>query len=336
VAYRSGNSLNSSGSTGTVSVPVPTGFAAGDIIIGAVADDAAGAGSNAYLPAAFTALPSSPVAPTNDGQHFCCGTKYESGTPPTSYTYSFAAGGGGDSCIVQACFSGTGGTIDSSTGMDAANTFENTTINIPASGGISLTPSVTNDLVFIGGTDPVGDAVSSTWTPPSGMTTKVTVEGSSRFTNLALFVHENNASGSTGALTAVDTQGSSLSSGWGCFLIAFAATAAAPTIVQHPASTTINDGEYWYGWVLSNNPGTDTYQWQQNTGSGWSNVVGQTGAYFTAGTRLHVADSGIQYRCNVTNGGGTTASNAATITVQTPRSAKKGQWDPSLVIKAWW
>jgi hypothetical protein len=119
-------------------------------------------------------------------------------------------------------------------------------------------------------------------------------------------------------------------------LAVYNTSAAAPTIVQQPASATINDGEYWYGWVISDHPGTDTYQWQQNTGSGWTDVVGQTTSYFAAATRLHVADSGIQYRCNVTNGGGTTASNAATITVQTPRSGTAGEWDPMLVIKGWW
>lgn len=114
------------------------------------------------------------------------------------------------------------------------------------------------------------------------------------------------------------------------------AGAIPPVIVQPPASTTLNDNEYWYGWVISDHPGTDTYQWQQNTGSGWTNIVGQTSNYYTAATRLHVADSGIQYRCNVTNANGTTASAAATITVQAKRSATLGQWDLGLSIKTWW
>jgi hypothetical protein len=37
-------------------------------------------------------------------------------------------------------------------------------------------------------------------------------------------------------------------------LAVYNTSAAAPTIAQQPASATINDGEYWYGWVLSNKP----------------------------------------------------------------------------------
>jgi hypothetical protein len=108
-----------------------------------------------------------------------------------------------------------------------------------------------------------------------------------------------------------------------------------PSIFQQPAGATINDGDYWYGWIVDDGTATG-YQWQQNTGSGWTDVVGQTTRYFTAATILHVADSGIQYRCVVTNAGGTTISSAAGVTVQAPRSGRLGEWDRSLDVKGWW
>jgi hypothetical protein len=111
--------------------------------------------------------------------------------------------------------------------------------------------------------------------------------------------------------------------------------ALSPT--QQPGSLAINAGDYWYGQVVATDGGSPpvTYQAQINTGSGWSNIGGATAASY-ASAALTVADSGTQYRWNVTNAIGTTTTAAATVTVIAARSGSLGQFDPGMRIEGWW
>ncbi|MCK8479150.1 GEVED domain-containing protein [Psychroserpens algicola] len=84
-----------------------------------------------------------------------------------------------------------------------------------------------------------------------------------------------------------------------------------------------------------------SYQWEVNSGSGWGNVSGGTGAttdtYTTAATSA-VMD-GNQYRCVVTNACGSTTSNPATLTLSnsSPNNAQSlsGCFEDTSVILTW-
>lgn len=59
-----------------------------------------------------------------------------------------------------------------------------------------------------------------------------------------------------------------------------------------------------------------TYQWQVNTGTGFSNISGATSASYTV-TGLTTAMTGYAYRCVISGQCGSTTSNSATLTVNT-------------------
>jgi hypothetical protein len=61
---------------------------------------------------------------------------------------------------------------------------------------------------------------------------------------------------------------------------------------------------------------TGTYQWQVNTGSGFSNIAGATAATYTA-TGVTTSMTGNTYRCIVSGQCGTTTSSTVTLTVNT-------------------
>lgn len=97
------------------------------------------------------------------------------------------------------------------------------------------------------------------------------------------------------------------------------AFAQAPSISSHPGNDTACQGAAGYFLVTASN--TTSYQWQVNTGSGWSNVSNTSpygGAttdslYITAAT---TAMDGYQYRCIATGSTSPAAtSNAATLYV---------------------
>ena len=92
-------------------------------------------------------------------------------------------------------------------------------------------------------------------------------------------------------------------------------TVSKPTITAQPKNATAANGESATFSVTAAGEGTLTYQWQfkRSGATSWSNWSGKTAASLvvTAGSN----NNGCQYRCAVTNAGGTTYSNAATLTV---------------------
>ncbi|MBF8149740.1 choice-of-anchor D domain-containing protein [Winogradskyella sp. F6397] len=86
---------------------------------------------------------------------------------------------------------------------------------------------------------------------------------------------------------------------------------------------------------------TDSYQWQVNTGSGWNNVTGGSGAttdtYTTAATSAPM--DGSQYRCILTNICGNTTSNAVTLNLsnEAPNNARniEGCFEDTTVTLNW-
>jgi hypothetical protein len=90
--------------------------------------------------------------------------------------------------------------------------------------------------------------------------------------------------------------------------------AAAPTIDTQPQSISVPEGETAQFTVsATSSGGALTYQWQVDTGGGFANVTLGSGAttatYTTAATRNAEADTGYNYRCNVTDDNGTTATD---------------------------
>lgn len=85
-------------------------------------------------------------------------------------------------------------------------------------------------------------------------------------------------------------------------------------ITQQPQSQTVLEGRSANLTVAATSPNAISYQWQQNTGSGWVNVAGATTANFTS-VPLTVANTGIKYRAVVNGYGITQISGEATITV---------------------
>ena len=72
-----------------------------------------------------------------------------------------------------------------------------------------------------------------------------------------------------------------------------------------------------------------SYQWEENSGNGWSNVSGGSGANTATYTTpaLVAGDNGKQYRCQLSNGCGTVTSDPASLTVAAyVRSKTSGNW----------
>jgi len=94
----------------------------------------------------------------------------------------------------------------------------------------------------------------------------------------------------------------------------------APAITTQPINQSVSEpSTATFSVIASNATG---YQWQINTGSGWSDISGATlNSYTTAATTT--AMSGYQYQCIVSGAApcGAVTSNAVTLTVNPPSSA---------------
>ncbi|MCL2703195.1 MAG: immunoglobulin domain-containing protein [Defluviitaleaceae bacterium] len=113
------------------------------------------------------------------------------------------------------------------------------------------------------------------------------------------------------------------------FTLTVSAAPAEPAFTTHPLNRTVAPGENAsFTATAAGNP-APTYQWQVNSGSGWSDIPGATG---TTLTLQSVAESlsGNQYRCVASNNLGKAESNAATLTVST--TGGPGGPDPTVPV----
>ncbi|WP_052184274.1 GEVED domain-containing protein [Psychroserpens sp. Hel_I_66] len=115
----------------------------------------------------------------------------------------------------------------------------------------------------------------------------------------------------------------------------------APTISNQPNNATrVIPAAATFSVTASGTP-TPTYQWQVNTGTGWNNVTGGTGAttnsYNTGATNATMHNN--QYRCVVTNVCGAVNSGAATLTLTNTATsnvtAVQGCFDDDSVTLSW-
>lgn len=107
----------------------------------------------------------------------------------------------------------------------------------------------------------------------------------------------------------------------GCYIYSNTVSLAitnVPSITTQPTNQSVTTAQTATYTVAAT--GASTYQWQENTGSGWNNITnggvyaGATGASFTI-TNPPTSMNAYQYRCIVTNSCGNVNSNAATLTV---------------------
>ena len=89
----------------------------------------------------------------------------------------------------------------------------------------------------------------------------------------------------------------------------------APAISAQPGNQNLIFGDNASFTVTASGTAPYTYQWQVNSGAGFTNVSGATSATLTL-TNPTVSLSGSEYRCVVTNSCGSVTSNAATLHVQ--------------------
>ena len=94
-----------------------------------------------------------------------------------------------------------------------------------------------------------------------------------------------------------------------CTVIVHTAT----TITTQPQSVSVTEGQSATFSVAASGDNL-RYQWQINSGNGWSAITDATDASYTI-DRTTTAMSGNQYRCIVTGDGGETTSSAATLMV---------------------
>jgi hypothetical protein len=88
------------------------------------------------------------------------------------------------------------------------------------------------------------------------------------------------------------------------------------SVTSNPSNQTINYGQSaTFTAASSNQSGSDTIQWQVDTGSGFSNILGATSSTLTL-TNPSVTQDGSRYRAAFTNSAGTFYSNAATLHVK--------------------
>lgn len=141
----------------------------------------------------------------------------------------------------------------------------------------------------------------STWSAISGAT-------SASYTASALTIGD---SGKQFRCVATNSQGSATTSA-----ATLTVNAAAPTITTHPASQSVVVPATATFTVAATGTAPLSYQWQSRADSGatWAAVSGATASSYTTGVTT-TGDTGKQFRCVITNSGGSATSNAATLTV---------------------
>lgn len=116
----------------------------------------------------------------------------------------------------------------------------------------------------------------------------------------------------------------------------FTLAAGMPNITLHPSAKTVSVGSTATFSAAATSPdgGSISYQWQVNSGSGWSNITNATGSSYTTGAAV-ISDNGKQFRCaltNTTDGQTATAyTDAATLSVNRIAGTISITGDPSKV-----
>jgi glucose/arabinose dehydrogenase len=101
-----------------------------------------------------------------------------------------------------------------------------------------------------------------------------------------------------------------------------------PTITTQPANLTVAQGQPAAFTVAASSTTPISFQWQRNQ----ANISGATSSSYTLASPA-ATDNGAKFRCVVTNAGGSTISNEATLTVQTaPALATEDNTDSAIAL----
>jgi hypothetical protein len=195
---------------------VPSGVAAGDIVILVCTIDASAAAFDAGdYPTGFTEL--GEVDLTGDGQSVAVGWKRLSAADAGTYQFGALGTGGTGTWVTQAYAFRDRSTVSAPTISTIATDNNNNTspVSVTANG---VTAFVGDDLLMISAPDVRGDGIGNGHTAPSNFDEREDAENG--FSNLAGFTREDIAAGSTGNITATFSHtGGATGSGWAAILV---------------------------------------------------------------------------------------------------------------------
>lgn len=143
----------------------------------------------------------------------------------------------------------------------------------------------------------------------------------------ALLLADDNAAILTGLLTGLPTsEPVAIGTPWLDGTHLALAAGIPPTITDQPGSITDGVVGEQYTFTITATNAT-SYQWQLDSGAGFANIDGATSSSYTTPV-VGYPYSGYEYKCVATGPGGSTASNAATLTVPAPAmpSGALGIW----------
>jgi hypothetical protein len=218
MAYR--DSTTATGFSTTPSVAVPSGVAAGDIVIlVAATDNVAAVFETADWPSGFTEL--AEVDLTLDGHSAAVGWKRLTAADSGSYTFGNIAAGESNWVCQAFAFSGRHAT-DPPVATSATNNNANSSpVSITATG---VTAVAGDDLLWLSTPDVSESEGGAGHTAPTDFTEKEDAENN--WSNISGAVRENASAGATGNITGTLAL-SSGASGWAAFLVRIPAAAAA-------------------------------------------------------------------------------------------------------------
>lgn len=209
------STTNSSNSTTTKSVAIPTGVVNGTIVLLAVTMDNTGNIDSGHYPAGFTELVEIDLA--TDGQ--LCSVAWKRATGPESGTYTYGAIGGSNWVVQAIALSGRHATDPPVAGtanvQDSALT---SPITVSANG---VTAVAGDDLVFFSFPDVTATGIGNGHTAPSGYTKQEDDELA--FSNLSISTKENVSAGATGTVS-------------GTFALTSGTAAIAGVLIRVPAA----------------------------------------------------------------------------------------------------
>ncbi len=168
----------------------------------------------------------------------------------------------------------------------------------------------------IGQTNVIGSTVtfSVTAVGTTPLTYQWYQDGTALFGKTAsTLVLTNISSSDAGAYTVVITNSAGSMTSAPALLVTFP-----PLITSQPANVTVNQGQPASFSVSATGQTPFSYQWQKDSGAGWTNVPNATNRIFTISS-AQGADAG-SYRVIVTNPTGSETSQSATLTVIMPPS----------------
>ena len=228
MAYRSSSANNGNGSSGTV--PVPASAATDDIAIVALNIDGTGHGTITVTD--FTQLDSTITVATPDGHTQAI--FYKRLTAADSGNYAFSWTNSNDWIAECALFSGRNTTNPPVASTGATNSSSNTSpVSVGANGVTALTD---DDLIWIGGLDGSGLAVSAGCAPPTDFTERQDVNDTTRaWCNLSIATRDAVAAGATGTITGTYTMDGG-TAGWLAFLVRIPVVSAGVTSTDASAA----------------------------------------------------------------------------------------------------